>query len=446
MTRKNVITILICLMSSMILLSACSGEIVSNAAPLPVDASEPVAAGDDDLVNLRFTIWSGNEAHLAMLNDFAEAYRELHPNVTIQFDTILPADYIDKITVQLAGSNPPDAGWVHETSAPAFIKAGVLADLTSALQAYPDYDLADMSKSAMQLWQHNEAVYGIPFSTSPFLILYNRDLFESAGVDTPDVMLANHDWTWTALAKAAKQIGDVSPPGVYGFESKDAAVYGAGVWHTLVPIMRIYGGEAWNAEGTQCLLDSPESVEAVQLYHDMVFVDGSAVPPGGQGDFYSGQSAMTIAQLSRVGRLKDAPFKWGIAPLPSGPAGEKPAIGQAGIAVFNASQHKEEAIDFVAFMTNKENVTRMAQFFPPARMSVLKSDDFLKANPLVDPEIMDHVVVRAIEEGTVLSNHVEFPNIDLTAQVQFDNLWHPDANVSETLSNICDALAPFFDQ
>ncbi len=394
-------------------------------------------------VNLRFTIWSGNEAHLTMLNKFAETYRKSHPNVTIQFDPIPAGDYTDKVTIQLAGNNPPDGGWIRERSAPVFITEGVLADLGPVLRQNPEYDLVDLSESALGLWKRDDAIYGIPFSTSPFFILYNRDLFEVAGIKAPDELLIQKQWTWKALADAARRIAEATPPGVYGFESVDAAVYDKGFWLTLVPIMRAYGGDAWDSEGTQCLFDSPGSIAAIKLYHDMVFADKSAVPPGEQADFFLGQAAITIAQLSRVAKLKETTFEWDVAPLPGGPAGEISVIGQAALAVFDASRHKDQAIDFAAFMTNKENVLTMARFFPPARNSVLDSEAFLNANPLIDPESMKQFVAKAIKSGKVLPNHVKFPKIDMLTHIKFQSLWVPDADLEAVLSNICESIDPF---
>lgn len=432
-----------------LLIVACRAAAAPAIDPEIEAAAEPHVAGEDEgirrsdePVELRFTVWTGGEAHLAMLNGIAEAYRRLHPNVTVQFITIPIGEYVSKVTIQLASGDPPDAGWIVESSAPTFIEAGVLADLGPTVKQDPDYNFTDFSESALQLWGRDQAVYGIPFSTSPFLILYNRDMFEAAGIETPDERLAKGEWTWTALAEAARVIAENNPPGLYGFESKDAGVYGAQVWHTLVPMMRAYGGDAWTAGG-QCLLDAPESVEAVQLYHDMVFVDGSAVGPGETADFYSGQSAITIAQLSRVSKLAEAPFAWGVAPLPSGPAGKAPVIGQAAIVVFEASEQKEVALDFVAFMTNEANVTTMAEFFPPARASVLESNAMLEANPQIDPAMMEQAVVKAIRSGTVLSSHVEFPKISLAAGAEFDRLWVPDANVQAVLTDVCEAITPF---
>ncbi len=410
-------------------------EVVVTATPEPAPdmSSEPVT--------LRFTVWTGSEAHLNMLNGIAEAYQEMHPNVTVQFDTIPFTDYTSKVTLQLAGSNPPDAGWLLETSAPTFVNSGVLADLKPALDN-PDYDYADLSEPAMKLWVKDEKVLGVPFSTSPFIVLFNRDLFETAGVPSPDELLANGEWTWEKFAEVAQAISEATPTGVYGYDTMDGQGYESRPWHTLVPIIRGYGGDAWDEAGTTCLMNSPEAVEAVQLYHDMVFDTKGAVPPGEQADFYSGSAGMTFGQISRVSKLADADFEWGIAPLPSGPAGETPVIGQAAVVAFNASPNKAVAADFLAFMTNKENTATMAQFFPPIRASVLESDTLVEANPAIAPEQMQYVV-DSIKSGTVLPSHVEFSKIDLAARAEFDNLWSPNADVEATLNAICETISPF---
>jgi multiple sugar transport system substrate-binding protein len=245
----------------------------------------------------------------------------------------------------------------------------------------------------------------------------------------------------------AREITAVSPADIYGFESKDGAVYTDRAWQTLIPMIWAYGGDAWDSGGTRCLLASEEAISAVQLYHDMVFVDKSAVPPEVDGDFYAGRSAMTLAQLSRSARLENVSFALGIAPIPDGPADDMPmVIGQAAIAVFEASPHKETAADFVAFMTNKSSSARLAEYFPSARTTVLESPEFLEANALLDSPRARQLVVSAINNGRVLPSHVNFPLIDLTTRSQFQELWQPDADVASVLQNICQTIAPILNE
>src|SRR5690606_10766084 len=152
------------------------------------------------------------------------------------------------------------------------------------------------------------------------------------------------------------------------------------------------------------------------------------VPPGEQGDYFSGGAAMTINQISRASLMEKAGFDWGIAPLPTGPGGESPVIGQAGIVVFTAGRQKELAAEFVAHMTNQENVATFAQFFPPARNTVLASDAFVSSNNLIPAEQME-IVGDAIAKGSVLPAHERSPQIVAAMKPRVDALWRADANV-----------------
>lgn len=421
---------------SAILIAALIGATFVAPGLFAAGQGETQAANETGPIELRFTVWTGNEAHLKLLNGIAEAYKAKKPNVTVKFDTIPFGDYVQKLTLQLAGSNPPDAGWIAEAAAPTFVDAGALMDLSKAVAAY---DYADFSKPTLKLWEKGGAVYGVPFSTSPFVIYYNATLFKKAGVKTPAELIAAKDWTWTSFARVSKEIKEKT--GVYGFQTMDGTGYTERNWHTLVPIMRAYGTDAWNDKG-ECFLASPAAIAAAKLFHGMVFADKSVVPPGDQSDFFAGAAAMTMNQISRVSKLQGASFEWGLAPLPAGPAGEAQVIGQAAMVAFKAGKHQAAAADFVAFMTNKENVAALAAFFPPARVSVLDSPSFAKGNPAIPPAVMTQVVGYALKNGEVLPSHVNFPKIDLVARAGFDQLWRPDADVAKVMQLIATNVAP----
>ena len=410
--------------------------VTATPAPVPTKAAQPI--------NLRFTIWSSNAAHLTMLNGFAAAYKTTHPNVTVTFDTIPFADYATKLAVQLAGSNPPDAGWMPESLAVPFLEAGAMSDLGPRVKNDAQYDFADLSKPAMGLYLKGDAVMGIPFSTSPHFVFYNIDLFTKAGIDTPDKMYANKQWTWANLAKAAKTIKDKT--NVYGFQSVSAGIYKEYLTQSLAEFTRAWGGDIWDAEGKTCLLNKPESVASIQWYYDMVFKDKSAVPPGEEVDFFSGGAAIRPGYLSEVSRLEKATFKWGVIRLPEGPAGWSSVIGQSSIVAFKASRNQEAVIDFIAFMTNKDNSKTMAQFFPSIRKSVLESPEFLKANPLVPPDMMKDHVVPSIASGKLLPTHSNFEKIRLAITPIFDAMWKPNANVQTSMDKACEAMKPLLNK
>lgn len=390
----------------------------------------------DETVDLRFTVWSGADAHHALLNEIAADYQEANPNVSVEFSTIPFDDYVPNLTIQLSGSDQPDAGWLTETSAPEFIQAGAAVDLSDAMEAYnPD----DWFEPALELWRDGDAIYGVPFSTSPFLIMYNQDIFDDAGVPTPSELEEQGEWTWERFAEISSEIRDTT--GIYGFQTMDGQGYEERVWHTLIPIMRSYGGDVWN-EDNEILINTDESVQAVELFHSMVFDDESVVPPGDRSDFFAGDAAMTMNQISRVSQLEEEGFDWGMTVLPEGPVTRADVIGQAGIVAYQAGDNPEVAADFAAFMTNEENVARLAEFFPPARESVLESDELLEANPEIPADLMREVVADSIQTGRVLTPHPNFSEIDLESRGAFDDLWQDDADVRDALNGIADVIEP----
>jgi multiple sugar transport system substrate-binding protein len=329
-----------------------------------------------------------------------------------------------------------------ERNGPAFLDAGILFDLSDTLQSDETYDYDDFSPPALGQWLDGDAVYGIPFSTSPFVTIYNKTLFDEAGLESPDVLAERGEWTWEALAAAAKTIKEET--GQWGFVSHDASLYLANGqrWGTIVPLLRAYGTDIFDADG--CTMNSDAAVEAFSLVHSMIFEDQSVVPPGSEVVFWGGEVGVTFGQLSRLSNLDEADFEWGITRMPSGPAGDVAIIGQAAIVVFDGENNERQAAaaDFVKFLTTKEGVEMMAKFFPPARQSVLESDIFLTGNPRVSEEDMANVVAVSIADGSVLTSHKNFPEIELLGATALDLVWMPDADVSASLDMFCDLIGP----
>lgn len=389
-------------------------------------------------VEMKISTWTSNKDQIALLDSFVQEFAQKKGiEIDCEFETITFAEYTTKLSMELQGNEAPDVFWVLETTAPTFVSSNLLGDLTQALQ---EYDFSDFSQSAMTLWQKDNKVLGIPFSTSPFFILYNKDLFKEAGLDLPTQMQAEGNWTWENFRKISKIIKDKT--GVYAYQTPDGAGYDSRILHTLVPIIRSYGSDAWT-DDNEILINSDESVEAVTLFHNMIYQDGSVVPPGNQSDFFAGDAAMTMGQISRVSKLEGASFDWGIISVPAGPAGQVPVIGQAAICSNAKSKNGELANELVAYMTNKSCVERMAGIWPPARKSVLNSDTFLNSNPSVSSEEMQEAVAFSINTGKVLPSHKLYPQIDVESKMVWDKLWNKNANVEDVLDQVAQVYSKY---
>lgn len=406
-----------------------------------------MATAQDEAVTLRFTFWIplDHPASEEVFIPLADAYMAENPNVTIEYSFIPFGEYETTIATQLSGDNPPDAGWIVERNGPAFLDAGILYDFSDTLKSDEEYDFDDFSQAALSQWLDGDAVYGLAFSTSPYVTIYNKTLFDEAGLEAPDVLAERGEWTWEALAESAKTIKDET--GKWGFVSHDASLYLANGqrWGTIVPLLRAYGTDIFDADG--CTMNSDAAVEAFSLLYNMIFEDQSVVPPGSEVVFWGGDVGVTFGQISRLSNLDDAEFEWGITLMPSGPAGDVAVIGQAAIVVFDGANNEKQAAaaDFVKYLTTKTGVEMMAQFFPPARQSVLESDVFLTGNSRVSEEDMANVVAVSIANGQVLTSHKNFPEIELLGATALDLVWMPGADVAGSLDMFCDLIGPSLD-
>ncbi len=397
-------------------------------------SSETNTANDQALnqkVTMKVSTWTSNKDQIALLSSFVDEFAQKKGiDIDCEFETITFGEYTTKLSMELQGNDAPDVFWMLETTAPTFVSSSLLADLSSALQ---EYDFADLSPAAMSLWEKDGKVFGVPFSTSPFFIIYNEDLFKEAGLKTPEQMKADGQWTWENFRKVSKELTDAT--GVYAYQTPDGGGYDSRILHNLVPIIRSYGSDAWT-DDNQILINSDESVEAVTLFHNMVYKDGSVVPPGNQSDFFAGDAAMTMAQVSRISKLEGASFNWGMVTIPEGPAGEVPVIGQAAICANAKSKNGSLAAELVAYMTSKSCVERMAGIWPPARKSVLTSNAFLNSNSAVTPEQMKDTVATSINNGKVLPSHRLYPQIEVESKMVWDKLWNANADVASVLDEV----------
>ncbi len=393
---------------------------------------------DSGPVSLRMTVWTANKDQLALFDKIAADYKTSHPNVSVKFDALPFDSYTTSLTTQVAGGNAPDLAWIFEKDAPDFVSSGALTDLSKTLKGTDGYQYDDLAPATTKLWTKGDKLYGYPFSTSPFVVFYNADMLGKAGAQTPEQLIAANQWNWTDAEQAATKVS-ASQPGKFGLVIRD---FDYKIWDNLASLWAGYGASPWSADGKSCQFTSQPMTDAMTFFHNAVYTDKAMPPPGTAADFFAGDSAMTITQISRASTLKDASFKWGVAPLPSGPAGNQQLFGQAGIGAFAKGKHPQAAADFLAFFSNPANSAKLAQYFPPPRTSLLNATSLKAANPLLSEQQLDSVVVNGIKNGVVKASHGNYAKIDDAARAALDKFYQQNADVPAALAGVCKAVDP----
>ncbi|NUT37293.1 MAG: sugar ABC transporter substrate-binding protein [Hamadaea sp.] len=386
---------------------------------------------DSGDVTLRMTVWTSNEAQLKLLDGIAAAYRAEHPEVTsIVFESLPFADYNTTLTTQIAGGNAPDLAWMGDLSRD-LIASDALVGLTGKLKATQGWNYDDLEASATKEFSRDGTLYAYPFSNSPFGLYINTDLLAAAGQKIDPKTL-----TWDQVAAAGAAVH--AKTGKAGFVIRD---FDYKSWNTLATVWTGFGASAWSPDGKTCTFTSPEMRQAFTFLHEAAFKTQAMPGPGVKADFFAGDAAFTVAQVSRASLLTGK-FTFALYPLPAGPIGKYAVLGQAGVGVLAAGKHKDQATDFLAYLTNPANAEKLAQFFPPPRKSLLTGSKLAANNKVLTAEQLQEVVVDQLPIAVTLPNHTSPAEIAQKGKTALDAMWKADADIPAVLASVCAALDP----
>lgn len=425
MRSAKMLTAAALLASASLVLAGCAG-----AEPKPEN------------VELRMTVWTANEDQLALFDSIAEEYIADHPEVkSVTFEPLPFEDYTTTLTTQIAGGKAPDLAWILENAAPDFVSSGALAPIQETLESTEGYEFDDLNEAATALWKADGQLIAYPFSTSPFVMFANDDLLKEAGQPSAAELQAAGKWNWEGISEVGAAVNAKTDKA--GFVIRD---FDYTTWDNLASVWMGWGAAPWSEDGATCTFDSPEMAEAFTFLHDAAFTSKSMPGPGTTADFFAGESAFTVTQISRASLLPEAGFDFDLLPLPEGPSGEYSMVGQAGIGVMAQGDYTQVASDFLAFFTNPENSEKLAQWFPPARNSQLNAATLSAANPVLSEKQIEEVVVPGIATGVTRPSHTDSAKIGQTVRSALDAIWTKDADIPAALAGVCDAVDPLLEK
>lgn len=173
-----------------------SSEPKSSAAESKQEeSSEPAAEGQ----KLSISVW--DNATTPQFQVIVDAFEDAHPGVEVEIIDTQSDEYNNKLTVMLAGGDSdPDVIFVKDADTQLTMQAkGQLLSLDDYISA----DGTDMSiyGDAAELLKIEGSQYTLPFRKDWYVLYYNKDLFDAAGVAYP-----SDDMTWEEYEALAKQM------------------------------------------------------------------------------------------------------------------------------------------------------------------------------------------------------------------------------------------------
>ena len=327
-----------------------------TAAPAADTAAETTAS--DEPVTLKWALWDKDAT--VYYQPLIDGYTAAHPNVTIEMVDLGSTDYQTVLGTQLSGS---DASFdvVTIKDVPGLVtlaNKGVLEPLDSLI-SQDGIDLSVYSGITDQV-KVNDTLYELPFRRDIWVLFYNKDVFDAAGVDYP-----TNDMTWDEYDELARKITDTTP---------GAEVYGAHyhTWRSTVQLMGILDGKNTIVDGTYDFT-KPYYEMVLAQQKDGVCMDYATLKTQGlhySAAFYQGNVGMMnmgswfIPTL--IAKVKDgeaaAAANWGIVKYPhaDGVAPGSTLATITALAIPTSAPNKDAAWDFVKFVCGAEGAEIMA--------------------------------------------------------------------------------------
>lgn len=302
-------------------------------------------AGSGEKTNLKFYIWSDEENYISKV---VEQYNAQSDSVYVEMLSIANDSYDDKLKVMMAAGDEADIvdirGLAQVTQ---YRETGSLLDLTEMVK---NSEL-DISKYGA-MWDSSYPdgqIFALPTRTTCWMLFYNPDLLEEAGVEMPEQL------TWTEYAEMAKKLtkGD-GPDKQWGGYWVD--------WHTQ--FMATQQGVYVNADDVSAVQESLEMLN--QLYNvdktHMSLGEMKATDTQYLADFENKRAALMPQGEWMINMLLNdisagkTDVNWEIAPMPI-PDGVEPGTtwGQFQFAgITSTTKHPEESFDFLKYLCGPE--------------------------------------------------------------------------------------------
>ncbi len=290
-------------------------------------------------------------------NDFysklAEAFERENPSIDLTLEEIPVDEYNSRFENEAGTFSGPDVALVRN---PRWLMEGRFFSLENTIRKYAipagDFNLGALSRDCV----YNEKIYCLGTTTSAYILIYNKDLFDEFGENYPRQVEPMSTDDYAALAQR------------FHLKASQESVWGTAfplpyLWMDRQTHLSSNGREIYrfaNDEPTvhtyQLLLDLCASQAAPCLSsEDSEAIDTSRL-------FTQGKLATLITDISSTIReIEESGIRWGaaIVPTESGSAAPWTTAWTDGFGVPTSNHHPEEALKFLAFLANRGSQLRV---------------------------------------------------------------------------------------
>lgn len=265
--------------------------------------------------------WGSDSGRGKAIRTILDEFQKENPNIKVKM--VGSAQNGQKLLTQILSGKAPDVMQLAYRQVQSLAAKGAYVDLTSQLGNQKD----NYYQQLWKLGEYNGKLYGFPWMGHSIQLVYNKTLFDKAGIKSPPT-------TWDELYRDAKLLTHPDKNqygiGLVGKQSHDIA------W-LFNMFLHQAGGKLVKSDGNggyKVAIDSPEGKKALNFYTKLVkevSPPDTATKDGGgvMADFRNQVVAMEfqgpwgITDIWQNGRKFDVAS----AQVPAGPAGRAADIG-----------------------------------------------------------------------------------------------------------------------
>jgi len=331
-----------------------------------------------------------------------EMFHDDNPDIEVEQDALSWDAFFEQIQVRLAAaSGEPDVFSVDVPMVAPYSYKGWLLPLE---EVFSQSEKDDWLESSLKAGTYEGKLMAPPVSTSTQLLMYNKDLFDRAGIEPPG---ENERWTWEKVAQVAQQVtfdddGDGIPE-IWGF-----------IWEQFIRIYQLQampmslGGKAIGDDGltVRGVIDTDPWIEAF-TYYRKAFNEWKFAPQGDIGWptdtlFRTGKLAFVVAGPWNINQNIDAnlEFEWGVSRHPYFESGDiVTPTGSWHIGVNATTNERDAALRWVRWLSTSPGAEywwRYGSHDFPAQKSVL---NLFQTDPEFNTPPMSYQRVAADEAG-----------------------------------------------
>jgi multiple sugar transport system substrate-binding protein len=329
-----------------------------------------LSCGKKDGTKVKLTFWQfwTNPEVKPAINELIQKFEKENPQIKVEVTDLTWADGHEKIVVSFGSNSAPDVLELGSDWIPEFSSQGVLQDITSE---------AEKIEANYLMWEpatYYTRIFGFPWLVDTRVLFYNKELMEKAGLN-PEFPPK----TWQEFLEACQKINQLKPR-AYGFGANSAERHR--LYKKFLPFFWGNGGKVLNAEGSECLVNSKEGIEALEFYKKLVQAGTIENQRMLDEAFMQGKIGFLISGGWFLKDIKkNSPqlsFGAALIPKPAENKGISSSFAGGEFLVINKkTKNLEQAKKFVEFMIKAENSLKLCQAigssFPSAKAALFDS-------------------------------------------------------------------------